>query len=141
MITKKRIYSVFHNMKSRCYLKTFPKYKYYGEKGIKICDEWIRKNGYDNFEYWALNNGYNDSLEIDRIDYTKGYSPDNCRWVDRKTQNNNTRKNKFITYNGETKTIAQWAEIYNIHRCVLNNRISRGMSFLEAINKPVRSYK
>lgn len=139
-ITNKRLYRIFHNMKSRCYLKTFPKYKYYGARGIGICNEWSGKNGYYSFEKWALENGYNDKLEIDRIDNEKDYSPNNCRWVDRKTQNNNTRKNKFITYNNETKTVAQWAEIYKMHRCVLNNRISRGMSFEDAITIPVRTF-
>lgn len=136
---RERIYSIFHNMKSRCYLPTFSRYEFYGAKGIKICDEWLKS--FNEFYLWAINNGYNDKLEIDRINYNGNYEPANCRWVDKKLQNNNTRKNNYITYNGQTKTVAQWAEIYNLHRCVLNNRIRRGLSFEEAITKKTRNYK
>ena len=136
-----RVYRIYHNMKSRCYLKTFSRYEYYGGCGIKICDEWLGKKGFDNFYNWSMLNGYSDNKEIDRIDYNGDYEPNNCRWVDRKTQNNNTRRNHYIKYNGETKTIAQWATIFNIHRCVLNNRIRRGWDFEQAISEKTRKYK
>ena len=127
-------------MKSRCYLPTFSRYEYYGGRGIKICQEWLGKNGFDNFYDWAMTNGYADDLTIDRIDTNKDYCPENCRWVDRKTQNNNTRINHYYTYNGETKTVSQWAELYNIHRCVLNNRLRRGWTFENAVSQAVGKY-
>lgn len=135
-----RLYRIFHDMKSRCYLPTFSRYEYYGGRGIKICLEWMNKNGFDNFYNWAMDNGYSDNLTIDRIDNSKNYSPENCRWVDMKVQNNNTRKNHYYTHDGETKTISQWADIYNIHRCVLNNRLRRGWTFEDATSKETRMY-
>ena len=137
---RERIYSIYHNMKSRCYLPTFSRYNYYGARGIQVCNEWLGKGGFNNFYNWAINNGYRDNLTIDRIDNTQGYFPINCRWVSMSTQNNNTRKSHHYTYNGETKSISEWAKIYNIHRCVLNNRLRRGWDFETATSKPIRKY-
>ena len=134
-----RVYRIYHNMKSRCYLPTFSKYQYYGGKGIKMCQEWL--SSFNNFYNWAMENGYKDDLTIDRIDTNKDYCPGNCRWVDMVVQNNNTRKNHYVTYNGETKSVAEWSKIYNINRCVLNNRLRRGWSFEKSISTKIRSYK
>ncbi len=73
-----RLYSILRGMKSRCNNQTNGAYKYYGGKGITVCDEWSKN--YLNFKSWALKNGYTDVLTIDRIDPDKGYFPDNCRW-------------------------------------------------------------
>lgn len=129
----KRLYSIWHNMKSRCYYKENTNYKYYGEKGIKVCDEW--KDNFQSFAMWALQNGYSDELSIDRIDGNKDYYPENCRWVDNIQQNNNTSKNRFHTYNGQTKTVSQWARQYGIDRNLLNTRLKRGWDFEKAIVK------
>ena len=75
----KRLSKIFKEMTSRCYDKNTREYRWYGKKGIKICDEWI--NNPKTFEDWALNNGYKDNLTIDRINSDKDYSPDNCRWI------------------------------------------------------------
>lgn len=135
-----RLYRIYHNMKSRCYLPTFTTYEYYGARGIKICKKWLGKNGFNNFYNWAMSNGYTDNLEIDRINRNRNYMPSNCRWTTRKIQNNNTRKNHFITYKGVTKTASQWAEQYNIQRNVLNKRLRRGWSFKDAVSTKVRRY-
>ena len=79
-------------MKDRCYCPSHNAYKYYGERGITVCDEWL--NDFQAFYDWAMANGYDENAPkgkctIDRIDNDKGYSPDNCRWVDMKVQNNN----------------------------------------------------
>lgn len=100
-----RIYKIWAKIKGRCLCKTDKKYPDYGGRGITLCSEWL---DYSNFLSWTLANGYSPDLEIDRRDNNLGYSPDNCRWTDRLTQMNNTRKNRYITAFGETKSWSQW---------------------------------
>lgn len=87
-----RLYVVWSAMKQRCYNPSHKSYPRYGGNGITICDEW--RDNFQAFYDWAMTNGYDDNAPtgqctIDRIDNSKGYSPDNCRWVDQKTQCNN----------------------------------------------------
>ena len=121
-----RLKRIYYAMKRRCYNKTDEAYKYYGARGITICDEWLdESNGYITFKQWALSNGYTDELTIDRIDVNKDYCPDNCRWVTMKIQLNNTRRNKLVTYNGETKTVSNWCDELGLQYEVVYNRIFR----------------
>lgn len=140
MEKNKRLYSIYHNMKSRCYLPTFPRYKYYGDRNIKICEEWLGERGFANFNRWAIKHGYTEELMLDRINNDKSYSPDNCRWVTALEQNNNTRKNHYVSFMGITKSVADWARIFDIDRCVLNNRLRRGWGFWKAVSTHVRAY-
>ena len=84
-----RLYRIWNCMKTRCYRKSYHAYKHYGGRGIRVCDEWL--NNFNNFYDWAMANGYDDSLAIDRIDCNKGYNPQNCRWVTMAEQNKNKR--------------------------------------------------
>ena len=134
-MTGTRVFSIYCNIKRRCYNPNDREYIYYGGKGIALCDEWL--NDFSAFYEWAKHNGYNDSLTIDRIDNSKGYSPENCRWATRKEQNNNTTRCRFFEYNGETLNIAQICEKYNINRGTLDKRLKMGWSISESIEKPV----
>jgi hypothetical protein len=73
-----RLLSIWHGMKTRCYKTNSTCYEKYGKKGIGICQEWLQD--FNVFYEWAIMNGYEDSLTIDRLDSSKSYGPDNCRW-------------------------------------------------------------
>lgn len=119
-----RLYRILKGIKERCYKPYNHSYPNYGGRGITICDEWF--NDFKSFYDWSMSHGYKDNLTIDRIDVNGNYSPDNCRWVDMKTQNNNKRSNIYLTYNGKTQTIKQWAEELNINYAPLYYRYNLG---------------
>lgn len=116
-----REYYAWRSMRSRCSSPKNAAWVNYGGRGIFVCDEWVES--YDAF--------FNDmgkcpeGFSLDRIDNDKGYSKDNCRWADIATQLNNRRANVFIEYNGETKTISQWARKFNLKVDTLHKRLSR----------------
>ena len=130
-----RLYNVWSLMKERCYNSNRKEYPNYGGRGIEVCPEWLDAK---TFIEWALKNGYEDNLTIDRIDINGNYCPQNCRWVSRKAQQNNRRNNRLITYKGETKTITQWANEYSIPYYVVSKRYDKlGWTFERAISEPV----
>jgi|SRR3972149_8128563 len=88
-----RLYQTYSDIKHRCLSDKRLDYRNYGGRGITICPEWL--NDYIMFRDWALSNGYNDSLTIDRIKNDGGYFPENCRWVTRTEQNRNQRRVKL----------------------------------------------
>jgi hypothetical protein len=128
--TKSRLYNIWRGMKKRCYLVSDKDYTLYGGRGIVICDEW--KNNYDAFAEWSINNGYNETLTIDRINTNGIYEPSNCRWVDMKTQERNRRNNLYIT---ETKNLSEWCEVLDYpykkakERCRTLRRSNKPITF------------
>lgn len=132
-----RIYNVWAGIKARCYNPNNKSYKDYGGRGIIMCDEW--KNGFINFKNWAISNGYNDNLTIDRINVNGDYEPSNCRWATKKEQCNNRTTNKFITYKNEIHTLAEWSEIVGIKYKCLHKRIKYfNWSIEKAFNTPIK---
>lgn len=133
-----RLYDIYHNMKKRCYNSHSDHYKWYGAENKGIYEEWLGKDGFKHFADWALSHGYNDSLTIDRKDNSKGYSPDNCRWVTPKQNCRNKRNNHYTTINGETKTLSEWSEIYGIPYSAISARINKlGWDDVKAITTPL----
>lgn len=141
--SRDRLYNIWADMKRRCSSPSHKQYRYYGGKGIRVCAEWA--DDYMAFETWALSNGYNPNAErykctIDRIDSNKDYCPENCRWVDMKVQSNNRSMCHYITYNGETHTISEWAELLGMKFGTLRDRLLRyGWSVEKAITTPVKT--
>lgn len=116
-----RLYRVYSNIKGRCYNVNNKRYHDYGSRGITMCDEW--KNNFMSFYDWSMNNGYKDTLTIDRIDVNGNYEPNNCRWVDYKTQNRNKRNNRCIVINGESHCLSEWCEILGLNLNTVRSRI------------------
>lgn len=102
-MSKTRLYYAWYNMRVRCNRDTGKNFKDYKGRGITVCDEWNKD--FVAFMEWALANGYTDEMTIDRIDNSKGYSPDNCRWVTMGEQQTNKTTTIYITHNGEKKRL------------------------------------
>lgn len=124
-----RIYTVWKDMLYRCNNPKSDSYKYYGAKGITVCNEWL---SYDNFYEWAMDNGYNDTLTIERRDVGKGYGPFNCEWISKKAQLRNTTRSVKV----ENKCISQIAEEASIKVHTVQYRHSVG----NPLTAPVRGY-
>lgn len=141
-LSNNNLYYIYNHMKSRCYNKNDKRYKNYGGRRIKICDEWLGESGFNNFYNWAISNGYSSELTIDRIDVNGNYEPSNCRWTDLITQENNKTNNHLITYNNKTMTMAMWAKELGINYKTLFNRIcTYGWSIEKALTTPVKNIK
>ena len=134
-LSKTRLYYVWKNIKNRCCRTCHATYKWYGGRGITICDEW--KNDPVAFIAWCKSHGYKDGLQIDRIDNDKGYSPDNCRFVTCKENLRNTSANVHITYNGETHTLVEWCEKLDIPYSRTFDRLRKGLSVEKILFAPV----
>lgn len=128
-----RLYGIWDNMKSRCGNPNTKYYDRYGGRGITVCGEWV--NSFQTFYDWAMVNGYQEGLQIDRIDNDGNYEPGNCRWVTKKTNLNNTRQNIYIELNGERHTVAEWSRITGISRKALDYRIKAGKSPEEILKR------
>lgn len=118
-----RLYKIWTDMKARCFNSQSAKYADYGGRGISVCDEWA---AYTAFKDWALANGYDETLTLDRRDVNQGYNPQNCRFVDWEVQANNKRNSHYITLQGDTKTISQWAKLFGVSINTVQNRLKRG---------------
>ena len=133
---KTRIYRIWALMKNRCLNKKDKNYGNYGGRGITIINSWVK---FENF--WAdMKEGYSDSLSIDRIDNSKGYSKENCRWANKITQNNNQRKNVVVEYKGKKITVSQLMRKLNLYTNsgVYYSRIKTGWSIEKTFSVPIQ---
>lgn len=130
-----KLHYVWIDMRQRCENENSDRFELYGERGISVCDEW---QDFESFRAWALANGYQEGLTIDRIDVNGNYTPANCRWVTQVVQCNNTRRNKMLTHNGKTMSMADWSRYYNLNYHTLRSRLRIGWSVKKALETPMR---
>jgi len=124
-----RLQQTYSNMKGRCYNPKTNGYKYYGGKGITVCAEWLKDS--KKFYAWALNNGYEENLTIDRIENDGNYEPSNCRWATHKEQQNHRTNTIFIEYDNEIKPLTQWSKETGISQSAIKNRLDKGKDILD----------
>jgi hypothetical protein len=127
-------YRTWTKMVKRCINSRDDRYADYGGRGIGVCEEW------KTFEGFLADMGERPKgTTLDRRDNSKGYEPGNCRWATPKEQQRNTRSNRLVSFNGETKCVAEWADTLGIARGILNSRFHRGWSDAKALSTPVIS--
>lgn len=134
-----RLHRIWSNMKFRCNNANDDRYDDYGGRGIAVCKEW--QESFEVFCKWALKNGYDKNLTLDRIDVNGNYEPSNCRWITMFDQMGNMRKNVHITYKGETKHLSEWCRILNVRHSTIAYRLKNGYSVEEAFEIPIGNYK
>jgi hypothetical protein len=128
-----RLYRIWMGIHGRCRRKTDAAYHLYGGRGVEV-KGW---GNFESFEAWALNNGYEESLQIDRIDPDGNYTSENCRWVTSKENNNNRRDNKRYDFFGESLTCGEAGTKFNFDRTLIRSRIVIcGMTPEEAVTFP-----
>lgn len=128
--SRSRLYRIWRCMNARCYDPHSDSYAHYGMKGVTVCDEWM---DFAAFQLWAKANGYQDGLSIDRIDNSKGYFPDNCRWATTMEQQHNLSSNVNLTAHGKTMTVAEWARHVGMPYTTLWRRIKAGWAVDRAL--------
>lgn len=127
-------FKTWSSMKTRCYNPKADSYEDYGGRGITVCDEWL--NSFETF-YKDMGNKPYKNAQIDRIDNSKEYSKNNCKWVSCHQNNRNKRNNKILTYKGNSKSLAEWAEMYGLRRDTLLYRINANWSVEKALTRKV----
>jgi hypothetical protein len=123
---KTELYKHWCLMKTRCYYPKYDHYDRYGARGIIVCPEW--ENDFATFREWAVNNGYVDGLQIDRINTNGNYEPANCRWINRTQQVRNRTNTLFFEIDGINKPFAEWCEIHGVNYKKAHQRYKAGWS-------------
>ena len=132
-----RIYRIWLLMKNRCLNSKYHLFKNYGGRGITICNEW--KNDFISFYNWAMKNGYEEHLTIDRINVNGNYEPSNCRWATKLQQQRNTTRLRKITYKNETHCISEWAELLGLKYNTLYYRFRRNNYSEDVLKRIIES--
>lgn len=128
-------YNSWVNLTQRCTNENYRNYHGYGGRGITVCDSWRQ-----SFETFLADMGSKPSPKhsIDRIDNSKGYCKENCRWATQQQQCRNTRRNNLITFDGDTKCVSEWAEVTGLSRKNIERRLGLGWSVDRTLTTPVR---
>ena len=128
----RKTYQAWCDMKQRCYNPRNHAYKWYGARGIRVCEKWLTFKGFFK-DMGSKPSG----LQLERIDNNGNYESSNCKWATLLEQKNNTRTNRHIEIEGITKTAAQWAAAFKIDKDTFLSRLKRGLSPKEALTKPL----
>jgi hypothetical protein len=126
-----RIYKNWHDMKARCENPKNSAYKYYGGRGIQVCERWQDFNLF----YSDMGDPPSSELSIDRIDVNGNYAPDNCRWATAVEQARNRRDNRMLTFDGKTMCLTDWAAVVGISGGAISDRLKRGWSVQRALTE------
>ena len=135
----KRLHGIYHGIKKRCYNANSPRYKDYGGRGIKMSDEWLDSDtGFDAFVDWSLENGYTDSMTIERIDVNGDYCKENCKWITIEEQRKNKRDTLWVEYKGEKVRLQDLCESVAIvsYDTVHDRIFKRGWDLERALTEP-----
>lgn len=141
-VTGKRItctlYNIWHSMRLRCLTKGYRDYKYYGGRGVTVCDEW--KNSYDAFRAWAISSGFRKGLTLDRTNNEAGYGPHNCTWATMAEQCLNKASTIMVDFRGERLPLFVLADRFGLNKETVRARVRmQGWSVERALTTPVNS--
>ena len=130
-------YVVWQSVKQRCYDSKCVSYEYYGGRDIKVCDRWLES--FENF-YEDMGERPTDKHKLGRLDIQKNYEPSNCKWTLKTLRLNIGKNSRYLTVDGETKTMKEWSIISGIRYGAIKDRVNRGWEHKEAIFKPTGKY-
>lgn len=129
------LYNVWNSMRQRCSNKNAHAYCRYGGRDITVCLKW---QNFKRFYDWAVSNGYQKGLTIERVENSGNYNSDNCTWIPLEQQARNRRNNKIVEYNGKSMILADWSKEIGINQTVLSKRLLHGWSIEKAFTTPLR---
>lgn len=132
-------YRIYRMMLARCLNENHPPYRYYGGRGIKVCDRWLGKDGFANF-YSDMGPRPSLELSLDRIDNDGPYDPANCRWATRVQQQRNKRSSVVVEFGGMKMTLAEWASRLGVTYTVLMHRRQRNWPVERMLQQPARGW-
>jgi len=128
-----KLYRKWQDMLNRCRNKNVDRFKHYGGRGIKVCEEWV--NDFKTYYEWCIFNGWQDGLQVDRIDVNGNYDPSNCRIVKPVEQGFNKQNTFYINYNGERHSLAKLCYEQNLKYRTIYNGMKKGKDFSYYVEK------
>ncbi|ABK45339.1 conserved hypothetical protein [Magnetococcus marinus MC-1] len=131
-----KLHWMYDNMMKRCYRPETNRYERYGGRGIGVCQEW--RDDRSAFYTWALEQGWEVGLSIDRIDVDGDYTPTNCRFIPIERQASNTSRNRYLEWNGKRQTVSDWARELGVRPQALQHRVDRGWNLHRMFTQPFR---